>query len=163
MKAPIAEPKGGATFPDAPRTFRVRFWRAFGASLHISVPLSVLLFLYSDTSRFSASLKVEALLATSGGGALAGALVCLLVSVEVSRDGLRTADTWGVPRLVRWEEMQGVKRRWVIWSYLIVSGSRKKLWIPLQLHPFDEFVACVQSVAPADNPLRLELEQRQKR
>lgn len=163
MKAPIADPFA-PIFDSKNRLFGVNLFKLFvNYGIIYLFLLAPILWLIVAPIRGHAKfwiLLIGLLTAT-----LFSALTGLIYTIEVSGEGLRGANAWGVKRIVVWDEITRARFAWLGLSYVLTScsGKRSLLYIPLDLSDKKGFDRTVEETAPADNPLRLFLAKRKFR
>jgi hypothetical protein len=146
-------------------TFRIPFWRMYlpaaVCAQVLFVPLMALMFRVT-TGSVGWNVRTRIELYVLAAAAVAGLLVpAFLVYVRFFRvramaDGLTCPNDLGKLTTAPWGSITRV-RRFILpgFSYLLISitGSRFKLWLPLFLDRFPEFVASVEEHAGSDHVL----------
>lgn len=139
-------------------TFRIPFWRMYlPAAVYAQVlyaPLMWLVFFLMSGGRGLTGVHVVMYAAGSAmiAGLLAPAFLVYvhMLKVTVSAAGLTCSNGFGKLETAPWDTISGVKRlAFPGFPYLLVgwTGGRLKLWLPLFLGRFDEFVAAVEDHA----------------
>ncbi len=158
MRPPIADPFAPPNpFPaEETRVFAQSFWRTYFGTLGAMVIFAAVFALYFVWRFGGAFLSQQGffLLLMLGINPLSAAFGARFRPLKVTRHGVQGPPLVG---FIEWERMKAARFLWIGFSYARVSLRRhfSALWIPLTLRDPQSFARTLEEWAPADNPLRL--------